>query len=212
MGTLKSARALRTKLLAGQDEGVPEFLSQARSRLSATPTNTGAAPAQQARDNSPAPPGDTGGSDDPPAEALWERQLHELKEVAQLAGAQIRAVDSEHARLDRQAHGARLNQALETKPKRGHAMVFGPDEPREQLTVVRDPATGEPTADPGKVQHVIEGHFRPLLQPPAGVKHGKYLPGEVQRNYPWQRCSGALDPFTLETDATSRPGASGWLD
>jgi ribonuclease HI len=58
---------------------------------------------------------------------------------------------------------------------------------------------------------VIEGHFRELVMPPGGCKHGKYLPEQAPRNYPWQSGGkGDIETFHLQTDATE-PGRRKWL-
>jgi hypothetical protein len=63
------------------------------------------------------------------------------------------------------------------------------------------------------VQQVLETHYRAMLKAPTGCKHGKYLPEEAPRKYPWQ--SGGkgdiIETFQLQTDATDEPGQRRWL-
>ena len=90
-------------------------------------------------------------------------------------------------------------------------MIFGSTEPRQELTTVTDPDTGCRTSEPARVQDVIERHFRELARAPAGCKHGKYLPEQAPRNYPWQAGGkGDIETFQLQTDATE-PGRRKWL-
>ncbi len=138
-------------------------------------------------------------------------QAQDLTHIAQQADTAIKTLDAEHARLDRQIYKDKMDTLLEQQPKRGHKAIFGSAEPRQELNTVTDPGTGRPTSDTARVQQVLETHYREQLKAPTGCKHGKYLPEEAPRNYPWQSGGkGDIETFQLLTNAIEH-GQRKWL-
>jgi hypothetical protein len=208
MNTLKKTRALRKQVCDGtaDERSVLDFIRQARADLQAQEQHQ-----KQPSSNAQTQPASAGTVPDEHTTQAEPGQAQDLTDIAQQADTAIKTLDAEHARLDRQTYKDKMDTLLEQQPKRGHKAIFGSAEPRQELTTVTDPDTGCPTSDTARVQQVLETHYREQLKAPTGCKHGKYLPEEAPRNYPWQSGGqGDIETFQMQTDATE-PGQRRWL-
>jgi hypothetical protein len=59
---------------------------------------------------------------------------------------------------------------------------------------------GHLVTDPTGVLAAVERYYTRKMLPATWVKHGRYLPTEQPRTYPWLQ-EGSTDPFQLATPA-----------
>ena len=80
-----------------------------------------------------------------------------------------------------------------------HWTIFGNAAEQAKMTAVND-TDGNILDDPKQVSQFVHKLYQGQASPAFGPKTGKYLPGEVRRDYPWHTGGWSdLGPFTLET-------------
>jgi hypothetical protein len=117
-----------------------------------------------------------------------------------------KAIDREHMKIADQKEINRRRAELDKNQRLASKSIFGERDdakPKGGLIAVQD-STGRTTTNPEEVIAVVEEYFTDKQSAPTGVKDGKYLPGDAERNYPFSDPK-APDPYVLETLATSGP-------
>ena len=84
----------------------------------------------------------------------------------------------------------RLQKAINTNPKQAHREIFKDKnaQPRAGLQALRDPETGSIETKPTKQAQIVENYYTEAMKA-VNIKHGKYLPEEAPRNYPWEQAN-----------------------
>ena len=94
----------------------------------------------------------------------------------------------------------RVQMQYDTQSKQVHNMIFGKAAGESKLTAVLDHKTGNVLNKPEEVIQQVHIYFQDQAKPAFGPKTGKFLPAEVNRNYPWAvEGRNNLDPYTIET-------------
>lgn len=141
------------------------------------------------------------------SDTIEKSMLEHIREELQTTRQQIKEIDKQHVQYAIQKAQQHQQHMLDTKPKQGHKSIFTTNDAKERILAVNDPTTKTVTMDPDRVVQVVEAYHRELMHPVHGVKMGKYLPDEVDRQYPWDSHTHphTPNPFKLETLASSLP-------
>ena len=108
---------------------------------------------------------------------------------------------------------------INANPKQAHKEIFKDKnaQPRAGLQALRDPETNAIETEPTKQAQIIEKYYTDSLKA-VNIKHGKYLPEEAPRQYPWEQKDAPApipDPFTLQSHITKNElegrGQRSWL-
>jgi exonuclease III/ribonuclease HI len=122
----------------------------------------------------------------------------QLRATYKQIGREISAIDQEHTSRRKQERINKLQALMDTRLKVGAKLVTGQCKGKNTMTLRAVETSQGLETDPDRVQKVVQDFYSKKMQPATGIKHGKYLPQEVPRDYPWMSESGQ-DAFTLCT-------------
>ena len=140
------------------------------------------------------------------ADSIAPPTPEELSTLASTLRREMRIMDRVEERRNMQAQKKAFQRLLRERPKVGNRRATGATNqtPSDALKVMRDPDTGATLTDSDDIKSMIFRQMSKLTKAPGGTKNGRYLPGEVKRNYPFAT-QGATDTFTLhQPDAAQR--------
>ena len=116
-------------------------------------------------------------------------------------------INKEHTKLTEQAARQRAQQLMDERQSVGNKQATGKWQPQSQSNLRILQTTDEDMlTHPDKIIEYIEQYYAPkLAAPTGGVKTGKYLPGELPRDYPWEaNTAPSVGKGLLPTNATSQ--------
>jgi hypothetical protein len=125
------------------------------------------------------------------------------KQTHKQIGDELRQLDAKHVSRRRRGRIEKVQALIDTKLSVGGKLVTGQYKARNSsaLLAVMDGDEGLIT-EPTEVLTAVERYYTNKMLPATGVKHGRYLPAEQRRTYPWMQ-RGAPDPFKLTTPAVA---------
>jgi exonuclease III len=127
-----------------------------------------------------------------------DQEVTQYRRLYKQIGREIAAIDAEHVSKRRQRKQATLEHLLDTRLKVGSKLLNGQYRRRNTVALRAVQTAAGLEADPHKVEQAVHAYYTAKMQPATGVKHGKYLPHEVQRSYPWME-AGGIDKYPLCT-------------